>query len=93
MCIASNIESQFKESVSCKHCWKPKGLHAHTEKPMIDYQNRENTDNKINHDQTDTTTRQLQRQRALWKSGAAPTGALFDARALVLIYGSRIFPN
>ena len=42
VCITSNFESQFEDSgISCKHCWKPEGLHAHTEKPMIDYQNRE----------------------------------------------------
>ena len=89
-----HFESQFKDSgISCKHCWKPEGLHAHTEKPMIDYQNRENMDIKSTTIKLTPQPDKLQRRCALWKAGAAPTGTLYDARALVLTFGSRISPT
>ena len=62
--------------------WKPEGLQAKSSVPE-----RENMDKKINHYQLTPQPDKLQRQCAIWKTEAAPTGALYDARALVLTFG------
>ena len=68
--------------------WKPEGLQAKNCLPE-----RENIDKKNNHDRQIPQPDNLQRQCAILKTEAVPTGALYDARALVQTCGFRIFPT